>query len=321
MVSNAPLWSVVVAPVVLAALAWVAVTWHAVLSTRAAGGHWLGTGGISGRGALDRRVLAAPLWEATSLLVQQRRVTPAADGLLRRLGTGGVAVAAMLAVLVVPLGNHAVSDLSVGVVWFNAMEIVVWAALWLTGWGSNSAYALIAGYRFVAQGLAYELPHMFALVTAAVGAGSLRVGQIIAAQDGLWFVVWMPAAFVLFLVSALAMAFWTPFDQPVAADVAGGVAVELSGVDRLVLVAGRYLLLAAASAMAVPLFLGGGSGPLLPAWAWSVLKTLAVLGVLVWLRTRVPTVRMDRFTEVSWMVLVPVALLQALVVAVVVLVR
>jgi NADH-quinone oxidoreductase subunit H len=307
MVENAPLWSVLVAPAVLAVLAWAAAALHSVLSARAAGAP-VGWG-----------LLASPVWEVTSLLGQQRRATVAADGLLRRLGGASLCVAAVLAVLVVPLGGHVVSDLPVGVVWFNAMEVVAWAALWLTGWGSNSALPLVGGYRFVAQGLAYELPHMFALITAGLGAGSLQVGQIAEAQSGLWFVVWMPVAFVIYLLSALAMAFWSPFDQPVGPDLAGGVLVELSGVDRLVLLVGRYLLLVAASAMAVPLFLGGGAGPLLPAWAWSLIKTLAVLGVLVWARTRVPTVRMDRFTEVAWMVLVPAALLQALVVALVVL--
>ncbi len=309
MVENAPLWSVLVAPVLLGVLAWAAAAGSAALSARAAGL------------PLRPGVLSVPVWQATSLVVQQRRSTQAADTLLWRLGGAAVAVAATLSVLVVPLGGYAVSDLSVGVVWFNAMEIVVWAALWLTGWGSNSVLPLVAGYRFVAQGMAYELPHMFALITTGLGAGSLQVGRIVDAQAGVWFVAWMPVAFVIYLISTLAMAFWSPFDQPLARDVAGGVAVELSGVDRLVLAAGRYLLLAAASAMAVPLFLGGGGGPVLPGWLWSVVKTLAVLGVLVWARTRVPTVRMDRFTEVSWMVLIPLALAQALVVAIIVLAR
>ncbi len=199
------------------------------------------------------------------------------------------------------------------------MEVVLWAALWLTGWGANSVFGLVGGYRYVVQGLAYELPHMFALITAALGAESLRVGEIVEAQSGLWFAVWMPAAFVIYLISALAMSFWGPFDQPVGRDLSGGVALELSGVDRLVFLGGRYLLLTVSAAMAVPLFLGGGAGPLLPDWLWVLAKTVAVLGVLVWVRSRVPTVRMDRFTEVGWMVLIPVSLVQAFVVAVVVL--
>jgi NADH-quinone oxidoreductase subunit H len=189
----------------------------------------------------------------------------------------------------------------------------------MVGWGSNSALGLVGGYRFVAQGLAYELPHMFAIITAALGAESLRLTTIVEAQRDLWFVVIMPAAFVVYLVSAVAMAFWGPFDAPVARDVAGGAAGELSGVDRLVFAGGRWLLLVVAAAMAVPLFLGGGAGPLLPAWAWVAVKTAAVLVLLLWLRHRFPTVRMDRYVEFAWVVLIPLTIAQALAVALVVL--
>lgn len=167
--------------------------------------------------------------------------------------------------------------------------------------------------------MAYELPHMFVLITAALGAGSLDLGEIAAAQDGLWFAVWMPVAFAVYLVSALAMAFWGPLGHPLGGDLAGGAALELSGPDRLVFLAGRYLLLTVAAAVAVPLFLGGGAGPLLPAWAWTLVKTCAVLGALVWARRRFPAVRMERFMGIAWTVLIPATLLQMLVVGVVVL--
>ena len=73
--------------------------------------------------------------------------------------------------------------------------------------------------------------------------------------------------------------------------------------------------------MAVPLFLGGGAGPLLPAWVWSAVKTLAVLAVLVWARRRLPTIRADRYAELAWVVLIPLTIVQALVVSLVVLTR
>ncbi len=75
----------------------------------------------------------------------------------------------------------------------------------------NAAFSLIGGYRFLAQGLAYELPLMFALISAATGAQSLRVGDIAAAQAGLWYVVWMPVAFVAYLAGVLAFSFLGPF--------------------------------------------------------------------------------------------------------------
>ncbi|MEG3627699.1 complex I subunit 1 family protein [Streptomyces poriticola] len=310
----APLWAAAVLPLALLAAATCTAGFDAVLSSAAERGRAAGVRDAAGRAA-------APLHEALRLLVQQPRRTPAADMLLTRLGAVLVPVAAVLAGAVLPWGFASVTDPAVGIVWFNAMEALAWAAVWLAGWGTDSALPLIGGYRFLAQGLAYELPHMFALTTAALGAGSLRVGDVVAAQSGLWFAVWMPAAFAAYLLSALAMSFWGPFGHPLGRDTAGGAAAELGGVDRLLFLGGRWMLLVVTAGFSVPLFLGGGHGPLLPAWAWTLLKTAAVLGLLVAARRALPAVRMERWMEPAWMVLVPLTLLQALFVAVVVLDR
>ncbi|SBT42778.1 complex I subunit 1 family protein [Micromonospora narathiwatensis] len=261
--------------------------------------------------------LSQPFGEVARLMRQRRRTTVAADRLLWRTGGAGLLVMALLIIVVVPLGEWTLFDLDVGVVWFNAMDVLAWAFVWLTGWGANSAYSLVGGYRFLAHGLAYELPLMFALVAPAVGASSLNLGAIVAAQRGLWFVVWMPVAFVVFCAGILAIAVWGPFSPALGVDVAGGVAAELSGVDRLLFLGGRYALLAAGAAFAVPMFLGGGNGPLLPGWSWALVKTVVLLCGLVWLRRRLPAARPDSFLEAGWLVLLPAALLQDLVVAVV----
>ncbi|MCP2343821.1 complex I subunit 1 family protein [Actinomadura rupiterrae] len=294
--------SVLVVPLLVALLAFAAAAFDAVLAASAAGspGAW--------------RVWDAPLREAARLLVRQRRNTLAADRLLRRTGIAVLPVAAVLAAAVLPLGGaDAASDSSIGIVWFNAAEVAVWAGVWLAGWSVNSAYSLVGGYRIIAQGLAYELPHMFALITVGVGAESLRFADAVSAQHGLWFAVQMPVAFAVYLLSALAMAFWGPLASPVGRDLAGGAMAELSGADRLVFLAGRYAMLAVAAAATVPLFLGGGAGPLLPAWLWTLVKTLAVLAALVWAGHRVPVLRMDRFMGFAWTVLIPPTLLQLLV--------
>ncbi len=308
MVTSAPLWSVLVVPAVLAGFAAVAVLADALLAARAAG-----------RPA--RLAAAGPVTGAARLLVAQRRVTPAPDALLWRLGLWTVPAAGVLAALVIPFGTVTASRMSVGVVWFNAMEVLTWAGLWMAGWGANSALSLIGGYRFVAQGLAYELPLMFALISAATGAQSLNVAVIVAAQSHLWFAVWMPAALIVYLAGVYAFSFLGPFGYPAGADLAGGVLAELSGVDRLVIEAGRWLLLAAGAGMAVPPFLGGGAGPVLPAWAWSAVKTLAVLALLTWGRRRLPVLRADRYAELAWVVLIPLSVGQALVPALVDLTR
>lgn len=303
-VSTVPAGWAVLGALLLMTLALAAAHLDGVLAARS-GGLPMGVGARS------------PLTETARLMRQRRRTTVAADGPLWRIGGGGLLVAALLMVVVVPLGSWTLADLAVGVVWFNAMDVVVWAAVWLAGWGANSAYALVGAYRFLAQALAYELPLMFALTAPAVAAGSLRVADVAAAQDGLWFAVWMPVAFAVFCLGVVAFSVWGPFAPAAGADIAGGVLTETSGVDRLLLLAGRYALLAAGAAFAVPMFLGGGAGPLLPDWAWVLVKTLLLLAVLVVLRRRLPAVRADRFVEVGWLVLLPAVLLQVLVVAVI----
>lgn len=298
-----PVGWAVLAGIVLCALAYFAVALDAVLAARERG---VGSG------------WAAPLSRTARLLRQRRRTTVAADTLLWRVGGAGMFVGAFLMVAVIPVGRWVLADPDVGIVWFNVVDVMVWALVWLTGWGANSTHSLVGGYRFLAHGLAYELPLMFALVAPAIAAGSLGVGDVVAAQDGLWFVAWMPVAFVIYLVGVTGFSVWGPFAPALAADIAGGVLAELSAVDRLVFQAGRYLFLTAGAAFSVPLFLGGGAGPVMPGWAWMLTKTMVVLAVLVWLRRRIPLVRPDRFMEIGWMVLLPAAVAQDLLVSLIV---
>jgi NADH-quinone oxidoreductase subunit H len=305
MVEAGAWWTLLAAPAMLLALAMLAVAGNAVLEAREAGRPFAPS-------AAMRPFLEVP----RALLAQPRRL-PAPDVLLWRTGVITVPVAAVLSTLVIPFGTTVVADVSVGLVWFNAMEVLTWAGLWLSGWGPNAAFSLIGGYRFLAQGLAYELPLMFALISTATGAQSLRVGDIAAAQHGLWYAVWMPIAFLVYLAGVLALSFLGPFAHPAGRDLAGGVLGEASGADRLMLQAGRWLWLAAGAAMAVPLFLGGGAGPGLPAWTWQAVKTLLVLAVLVVAVRRLPVIRADRYVEFAWVVLIPLTIVQALVPALV----
>ncbi|QLY34484.1 NADH-quinone oxidoreductase subunit H [Nocardia huaxiensis] len=305
MIQVAPWWVAVLAPVVVFVAVGAVETADTVARARAAGGS-------------VAVALGAPARRCALLLVQQRRSVVGADVLLWRAAGFVLLIAAVAAAALVPFGAWVVLDGGVTLAWFNALEVVAWAAVWMAGWGADSVFSLVGGYRFVAQGLAYELPHMFALTCAAIGAGSLSVADIVAAQQDRWFVVIMPVAFVVYLLSVPAMSFCAPFGTAAGGDIAGGVLEQTSGVDRLVLVVARRALFVAAAAMAVPLFLGGGAGPWLPGWAWSLVKTVAVLGVLVWMGRRWPAIRMSRYMEIAWIVLLPLILVQALVVSLVV---
>lgn len=300
-----PIWSLAVVGLVLfAALCGATVDGLLEARARPAPGGW-----------------SLPWVETARLLRQRRRTLESADSLLWRLGVVGLPVLAVLMAAVLPFGRWVVADLPVGLVWFNAMDVMAWALVWMAGWGPNSAYPLVGGYRFLALALAYELPLMFALTGPAIAAGSLRMGDISAAQEGLWFVVWMPVAFVVFCAGVLAFSVQRPFDAPVGADLAGGILAELSGPDRWLFQTGRYALLAVGSGFAVALFLGGGAGPGLPEWAWFSGKSLLLLIVLVAVRRRLPTVRPDRLMAMAWTVAMPVVLLQLLVVSIIVMER
>lgn len=302
-VQVSPLWAVL-APAALLAFALSGAMLNGMITA-----HGAGRPVLSGA--------AAPFSGIARLLRQRRQVTIAADVLLWRIGAAGLVVVAMLKILVVPLGSWTLADLGVGVVWFNTMDTLVWALFWLIGWGANSAHALVGGYRFLAQAASYELPLMFALLAPVAAASSLRVGDVVAAQQDLWFVVWMPVAFVIFCSSVVAFSSWGPFATAAGRDIASGFLADVSGVDRLLILAGRYAVLTAGAAFAVPLFLGGGAGPLLPEWTWSIIKTALVLAVFIAIRNRVPFIRADRFAEVAWIILLPAALLQVFVVAIV----
>ena len=294
-------------PFVLLVLAAAVVAFGAVLDARLAG-------------APAGTAVLAPIAETARLLRQGRRTIAGADPLLQRIGGTGLLVAAALQVVIVPLGPVVPADLAVGVVWFNAIDVLLWAFWWLLGWGADSAYSLIGGHRLLGQAISTELPLMFALTAPAVAAGSLRMTDIEAAQRDLWFAVSMPVAFVTMLAAVVAFSAWGPFAVTAGRDIASGVLAELSGPDRLLAQAGRAALLVAGAAVSVPLFLGGGAGPLLPAWAWVLVKTLLVAAVLVAVSRLLPAIRPERLAEVAWLVVLPLVLLQVLVVAVVALV-
>lgn len=296
-VSLAPPWAALLVPPVLLALTAAAATGQAVV-----------TGG--------RRHVSGPVRLAVRLTLQGRRTTLVPDGLLWRLGTGTPLVLAALLLSLVPFGTEFVADPPVGVVWLNALDTTLWAGWWLSGWGANSLQPLVGGYRLLAQALSYELPLMFSLTAPAIAAHSLRVSDVVAAQRHGWFVLQMPVALVLYLVGVAGYSTWGPMSYPLGRDLSGGVSSELSGVDRLVLHSGRVALLAAGSAMAVPLFLGGGAGPVLPAAVWSIAKTGLVLAAVLLVADRLPAARPERFASFGWLVLLPLSLAQALLVTV-----
>lgn len=263
------------------------------------------------------RNFGEPIRGATRLLLKEFRPTERPDRLLW-LGAPLILLGAVMAALsVMPLsGAHPGANLGIGVVFFTAMIALVSLAAYVAGWAPNSKFPLMAGYRYVGLVLAYELPLVLTVAAAALPAESLRLADIVATQQaGLWNALLQPLGLLIYLFAGMAMAFWGPFRLVESADVAGGLRLELGGAPLLIWRLGHYALVLAVAAFSVPLFLGGGHGPWLPAALWTLLKTVLMLVVLTALPYALPRARLESLMRGAWKWLVPVAVANLLLVA------
>lgn len=250
-----------------------------------------------------------PFRRAALLLLQSRTTTERPDPPGWALGAGLLGSLAATALVVVPLSRRAaVADVSSGIVLFGAAMAMVMVAVFLHGWSPNSVMPLIGGYRFAAQALSYEMPLAIVLIGAALPARSLAIGAIVESQQHVWNVVGQPLGLPLFLIAGLGLAFWGPLNTADGPDLAGGTRAEASGSALLVWELSRAAVLVAVSAMATAAFLGGWWGPVLPGPVWVVVKTLAVLAVLVTAGHLLARARLEWFVVVAWAVLIPLAL-------------
>lgn len=268
----------------------------------------LGTA-VAGRPIRPGSLLLDPMAGAALLLSQHRTRTEAPDlpgwMLAPALLTGLAAVALAL----VPLDpGVVVADPETGFVVFAATIAFVMIAVYLHGWSPNSLLPLHGAYRYAAEGLSLQMPFLLAMLATALPAESLSIGDIVAAQDGAWNVATQPLGLPIYLIVGVGVAFWGPLNLPDGADLAGGTSAENSGMARLLWQFARYSMLVAVAAMGATVFLGGWQGPGLPGPAWVLLKTLALLILLVATRHLVARVRIEQFVVVAWVILIPLAL-------------
>lgn len=258
--------------------------------------------------------LARPYHTARWLVGQQPVRTEHPDMVLWVVAPAAYLALAAVALMTVPLSAGVVgADLGSGIVVFGAAEALAIVAVFLHGWSPNSPLALVAGYRFVAVALSYELLSMFVLIAAAIPAESLSIGAIVESQHGLWNVVRQPLGLPLWLVVSWGVTFSGPLDLVDSAELAGGGAVDDSGVARLVWLVGRSFMSVTFAAAGAAVFLGGWQGPLLPGGVWMAAKTMVLLTVIV--VGGVTLARLDdrRFVRLAWSVLLPLGFVDLLI--------
>jgi NADH-quinone oxidoreductase subunit H len=217
-----------------------------------------------------------------------------------------------------------VADINVGVLWILSVTSISVYGIALAGWSSNNKYASLGGLRSTAQMISYELALGLAYVGPMLIAGSMRVMDIVNAQKGLWFVILQPVAFLIYAIASIAEINRAPFDMPEAEqELTAGFHTEYSGMKFAVFFMAEYIKMIAISMIGVTLFFGGFLGPFVDKLPWLgpiylFIKTMVWLFVIIWVRATWPRIRYDRLMAFGWKILFPLALLNALVTATVI---
>ena len=183
-----------------------------------------------------------------------------------------VILASMLAFAVLPWGNGLqVIDFNIGIFFLIAVSSIGVLGILLAGWSSNNKFTLIGALRSGAQMVSYELSIGLSVLTMVVFAGSMSVGDIVNAQDHLWFIFsgHIPAiiAFIIYLIAGTAETNRGPFDLPEAeSELTAGYHTEYSGIHFGFFYLAEYLNLFIVSGVATLLFFGGWMPLHFPGW-------------------------------------------------------
>jgi NADH-quinone oxidoreductase subunit H len=219
-------------------------------------------------------------------------------------------VASMTSYAVIPFDAGTIFvDLNIGVFYFVAVSSLATLPLLMAGWASNNKYALVGGMRTVAQMISYEIPMVLALLGVVMIVGSMKMSDIVKAQEDLWFIVTQPVAFVIYVIAATAETNRAPFDLVEAeSELVAGPFTEYSGMRWAYFFLAEYAAMVAASCIAATLFLGGWNGPFLPGWIWFFLKVSGMIFLFMWFRWTFPRLRVDHLMSFGWRILLPLSL-------------
>ena len=223
-----------------------------------------------------------------------------------------------------PVGLYGL-DVSIGPLYLFAFGAIAFYGLMLGGWSSGSKYSFLGAMRAAAQLISYEVSQGLALIGVIMTAGTLSLVGIVHAQEGMWYVIPQIVGFLIFLVAGFAETNRAPFDLAEAdAELVKGYMTEYGGGRFASYYFAEYINMLIVSGIVTTVFLGGwllpfGIDP--PHWVdpFVVLAKMSLIVVLfIWIRATLPRLRYDQLMSLGWKVLLPLATLNALVTAIVV---
>jgi NADH-quinone oxidoreductase subunit H len=279
--------------------------------------------------------LMQPLADIGKLLSKEQFRPKTSVGLLFGLAPTISILTAVAAFAIIPFGDRQDIlgtgvglyglDVSIGPLYVFAFGAIAFYGLMLGGWASGSKYSFLGAMRAAAQLISYEVALGLSLVGVVFTAGTLSLTGIVHAQAGMWYFVPQFVGFLIFLVASFAETNRTPFDLTEAdAELVGGYNTEYGGGRFASYYFAEYLNVLVVSGIATTMFLGGwllpfGIDP--PGWVdpFVVLAKMLIFVVLfIWVRATLPRLRYDQLMSFGWKILLPLATVNALVTAILV---
>jgi NADH-quinone oxidoreductase subunit H len=214
-------------------------------------------------------------------------------------------------------------DVPIGILYFFAFGALAFYGLLLGGWASGSKYSFLGAMRSAAQLISYELAMGLSLLGVVLMAGSLSLVDIVKAQGDIWFIVPQFVGFLIFLIAGFAETNRVPFDLPEAdAELVAGYSTEYGGMRFGSYFFAEYMEILIIAGITSTMYLGGWMGPG-PSWLdpiWMLAKMGVVTFFFIWIRATLPRFRYDQLMSFGWKILIPLATLNVLVTAILVVV-
>ena len=276
--------------------------------------------------------LLQPLADVVKLLTKEASQPTTAVRWMMTLAPALSIFAAVATIAIIPFGDRGTwsddfglygIDVPVGILYAFAFGSIGFYGFLLGGWASGSKYSFLGSMRAAAQLISYEVSLGLSLLGIVIMTGSLSLVDIVKEQDALWFVIPQFVGFCVFLVAGFAEAARAPFDLPEAeTELVSGYNTEYGGMGFGSFFMAEYMHVIIYSALITTFFFGGwhGPGPEALGPLWVALKIFFFICLFIWVRTSIPRLRYDQLMSFGWKILLPLATLNVMVTAVIVVV-
>ncbi len=260
--------------------------------------------------------IAQTTFDVLKLLTKEDPTPKAVDKALFFIAPAIVFVPSLMAYAALPFSNSArIVNLELGLLFTFAVLSLVPMGILAAGWASNNKWSLLGGMRAVGSQITYEVPMLLAALPVVMMAGSINLGDIVRAQQPLWFIYNVPA-FILFFIAGLIESGQTPFDLAEAdSELVSGFATEYASMKFGLLFLSEFSNTFIFAALTVTLFLGGWGIPFVPESIMQpiaplvfMIKTYLVIYLLMVIRGTLPRVRVDQMLSLGWKVLLPASI-------------